>query len=378
MRTDNPGPFSLDTLANTPCPQIYETNPLEIRDRMIKYIESATGRKLYNAQVEMYFIETVAYGFSLAAYEAQQQALDYLVPYATETGLSQIAANRWTPRLPASKASVILTFSLNQLRSQNVLIPAMTRVRSGDGNDVFLTQVDANIEAGKLSVDVLATAESAGSRANNIKNESITSLLDPIAGVSVTNHIQPSGGADVEPLEAWRLRIANAPERISRAGPADAYRETVMGTSSAILDCAIVRPQPCYIDVYILTKDGNAGSALKQQVLEALDPETVRPLGDEVTMKDCDALECAPHIVIRCQSGAGVIETQAKSLIDQVTEKWRERLGGVIAPSDLVDPIKHISGVIDVNVENLPFTKLQPWQFMARSNVSIEMVLIDD
>lgn len=378
MRTDNPGPFSLDTLANTPRPQIYETNPLEIRDRMIKYIESATGRKLYNAQVEMYFIETVAYGFSLAAYEAQQQALDYLVPYATETGLSQIAANRWTPRLPASKASVILTFSLNQSRSQNVLIPAMTRVRSGDGNDVFLTQVDANIEAGKLSVDVLATAESAGSRANNIKNESITSLLDPIAGVSVTNHIQPSGGADVEPLEAWRLRIANAPERISRAGPADAYRETVIGTSSAILDCAIVRPQPCYIDVYILTKDGNAGSALKQQVLKALDPETVRPLGDEVTMKDCDPLECAPHVVIRCQSGAGVIEAQAKSLIDQVTEKWRERLGGVIAPSDLVDPIKHISGVIDVNVENLPFTKLQPWQFMTKSNVSIEMVLIDD
>lgn len=377
MRTDRPGTYSLEALSATPAPQIYETDPLIIRDRMIDYFEKQTGRKLYNAQVEMYLIETWAYGLSLASQEAQAQALDYLVAYATESGLTELAANRWTPRLQAAKASVMLTFLLTDRRNQNVLIPAGTRVRGGNGNDVFLTTHDATIEAGQTAVDVLALASVAGARPNDLKAQSITSLLDPIAGVAVTNNSAPDGGADIEPLDAWRLRIANAPERISRAGPADAYRETVMGTSSQIVDCAIVRPQPCYIDIYVLTAAGNAGAALKKQVFDALDPETIRPLGDEVTMKDCEALSCAPHIVIRCIAGASIIEKEARKLIDEVKEAWRERLGGNIAPSDLADPIKHIAGVLDVDVQNLSFLNLQPWQFMAEANTTIEMRLVN-
>ena len=87
MRTDRPGTYSLEALATTPTPQIYETDPIKIRDRMIDYFEKQTGRKLYNAQVEMYLIETWAYGFSLAMQEAQAQALDYLVAYASERAL---------------------------------------------------------------------------------------------------------------------------------------------------------------------------------------------------------------------------------------------------------------------------------------------------
>lgn len=377
MRIDSPSTYSLETLSSTPAPQIYETDPIKIRDRMIDYFEKCTGRKLYNAQVEMYLIETWAYGLSLAGQEAQAQALDYLVAYAGESGLTQLAANRWTPRLKAAKASVILTFSLTAQRNQNVLIPANTRVRVGNGNDVFLTQNDATIEAGQISVDVLALAEVAGARPNNLQSGSVTSLLDPVAGVAVTNKSAPDGGADIEPLEAWRLRIANAPERISRAGPAEAYRETVMGVSSQIVDCAIVRPQPCFIDIYVLTAEGSAKDGLKQQVFSALDPETIRPLGDQVAMKDCEALTCAPHIVIRCRSSAGVVEKEARILVDSVKSVWRERLGGNIAPSDLADPIKHIAGVIDVDVQGLPFVSLQPWQFMAETNVTIEMVVVD-
>ncbi|UXN07504.1 baseplate J/gp47 family protein [Bartonella sp. HY761] len=377
MRRDREGPYSLEALLKTPLPQIYETDPLKIRDRMITQFEQATGRKLYHGQVEMYLIETWAYGLSLAAEEAQRQALDYLVPFASVSGLSQLATNRWTPRLPAAKASVILTFTLNQKRNQNTLIPADTRVSAGSGNVIFLTQNDAIIEAGKTSIEVLALASEAGVNANNLTATSITTFLDPIAGLSVSNTVAPDGGADIEPLDAWRLRIANAPKRISRAGPADAYRETVMGVSSAIVDCAIVRPEPCYINIYVLTLEGDAKAALKTQVLAALDPETVRPLGDEVTIKNCEGLECALHIIIRCRFGAGIIEAEAKTLITKQQALWREKLGGVIAPSDLAEPIKHIAGVIDVDVQGLLFQQLKPWQFMDKANVTIEMVVVN-
>lgn len=377
MRHDREGPYSLQTLAALPKPSIFETDPLKIRARMIAEFEKTTGRNLYEGQVEMYLVETWAYGFSLAMQEAQAQAEEYLVAFASETGLTQLGGNRWTPRLPAAKAGVILTFSLDAPRNQNVLIPAATRVRGGQGNNVFLTQADAIIEAGQTSTNVLALAQNAGSRANDLTAGSITTFLDPVAGVHVTNKAAPDGGSDIEPLEAWRLRIANAPERISRAGPADAYRETVMGVSSQIVDCAIVRPQPCYIDIYVLTAEGDAGAALKKQVFAALDPETIRPLGDQVTMKNCDALTCAPHVVIYCRAAAGVIEAQAKTLVDNVKTAWRERLGGIIAPSDLADPIKHIGGVLDVDVQNLVFQQLQPWQFMANADVTIEMRLAD-
>lgn len=377
MRHDREGPYSLQTLAALPKPSIFETDPLKIRARMIAEFEKTTGRNLYEGQVEMYLIETWAYGLSLAMQEAQAQAEEYLVAYASESGLTELAANRWTPRLPASKASVLLTFSLTDRRNQNVLIPAGTRVRGGNGNEIFLTQDDAIIAAGQTSIEVLALAQNAGSRANDLTAGSITTFLDPVAGVHVTNKAAPDGGSDIEPLEAWRLRIANAPERISRAGPADAYRETVMGVSSQIVDCAIVRPQPCFLDIYVLTSEGDAGAALKKQVFAALDPETIRPLGDQVTMKNCDALTCAPHVVIYCRAAAGVIEAQAKTLVDNVKTAWRERLGGIIAPSDLADPIKHIAGVLDVDVQNLVFQQLQPWQFMAKADVTIEMRLAD-
>jgi len=341
---------------------------------MIAEFELKTGRKLYQGQVEMYLIETWSYGLSLAMEEAQAQAEDYLVAHAGMQGLLKLGTNRWTPRLPAAKASVILTFSLSSPRNQSVVIAQGTRVRSDGSEAVFLTLADVSIPAGSLTVEALAEAQSEGALANNVGAGAITTFLDPIAGVAVTNTAAPDGGADAESAEAYRLRIANAPERISRAGPRDAYREMVMGVSSSILDCAVVRPNPCYIDIYVLTASGDAGDGLKAQVLAALDAETVRPLGDEVTIKACEAVGSAPHLVIRCYSGAGVIEAMAQTEVAQVVQSWRERLGAMIAPSDLTEPIKKLPGVIDVEVQNLSFVALQPWQFM-QASVSIEMRL---
>lgn len=377
MRSDRLGPYSLDTLRALPVPDIYERDPLKIRDRMIKYFEEQTGRTLYQGQVEMYLIETCAYGYSLAMEEAQAQALQYLVAFATGSGLDALGGNRWTPLLAAAKAGVMLRFTLVALRNVDIIIPAGTRVRSDDADIVFLTQADGVIAANSRNTDVLALADTAGALANTIPTCTITTMLDPVAGVTVSNPAAPAGGADRESDDAYRLRIANAPERISRAGPADAYRETVMAVSSAIVDCAVVRPKPCYIDIYVLTADGSAGEALMLQVMQALDPEKARPMGDEVTIKPCEPLTCKAAITIRARTSAAVIKHEAYSRVEAVRAEWRSKLSGIIAPSDLADPIKHIAGVLDVQVDGLSFMQLAPSQYMLMADITIKVELVN-
>jgi len=376
MRKDEPGAYSLDTLRSLPVPDIYERDPQAIKARMIAFFEEATGRTLYDGQVEMYLIETWAYGYSLAMEEAQAQALQYLVAFSAGDGLDALGANRSIKRLDAAQALVRLRFTPTAPLLQPLNIPPGFAVRVSDGDTQFVTLESAVLPVGGQAVETDAIAAQAGAGANGLPAGSINVMLSPVAGVAVSNISISDGGADRESDDAYRLRIANAPERISRAGPGDAYRETVMSVSAAIIDCAVVRPAPCYIDIYILTAQGSAGDALSRQVMQALDPETMRPMGDEVTIRPCEPLSCTGAITVRAGTSAAVIGREARSRVDAVTGGWRERLGGVIAPSDLAEAVKHIAGVIDVQVDGPDFQQLAPGQYMDRSDITIDVELV--
>lgn len=376
MRSDRPGPYSLDTLRSSPRLEIYERDPLAIKKRAIQFFQKETGRTLYEGQVEMYLIETLAYALSVAAEEAQAVAEQYLVAYADEQGLEALGPNRSTERLPAARASVLLRFTLNEPRGVSVVVPVETRVRSEMADIVFMTQTEAVIAPGAVSVDVPALADVMGARANTIAAGAVTVMLDPIAGVSVTNIAAPDDGADREDADAYRLRLANAFERISKAGPEDGYREAVMGVSSAIVDCAVVRPQPCYIDIYALTETGTAGDALKGLIAATLDPETARPMGDEVTLRDCAPIAARAVVTIRVRSGAAVVEPLALAALLKVKARWRNRLGATIAPSDLVEAVKHIAGVVDVQVDGLEYRQLAQHEYMDDLPIDLIMALV--
>lgn len=376
-RVDDVGPYSLDALKALSLPSLFTSDAATWKNQLVAWFEAETSRTLYPMQIEMLLIETLAYAMGVLGQEGQMVIEQHLVATAGMDGLMRLGANRSTPRLPASKAQTTLRFSISQVHSAGVYIPSDTIVSAG-GDAYFKVLKPVVIGAGQLWVDVGAEAVHEGSLYNDFIAGQINALVDPIGGVSVTNITTSSGGADIEDVELYRLRVANAFERISTGGSYSWYRETAMGASSAIIDVAIVRPEPCYIDIYPLTLDGAASIDLRNQVratFRTRDALDIR-FGDEVTVKPPVVVTAAPIIIVRVRGSSSTIQADALDAANAVLLVWRRRLGVIVAPSELEAAIRGLTGVIDVEVSGLAFMALEPNEYLVCTAVTINIVVL--
>lgn len=377
MRLDDIGPYSLDALAGMARPDLFTTDAAAWRTRLVGWFEEETGRSLYPAQVETLLIEALAYAMSMLGEEAQATAKQHLVAFADLAGLERLGANRSTPRLPAAVAQTELRFSLAAARTSTVVIPHGTRV-GASGGAVFKTTMSATIPASQLTVLVSAEAEEAGLNANGYLPGQITALLEPVAGLSVTNTIASEGGSDKESLGAYRLRVANAFERISTGGSQAWYKETALAISAAVIDVAVVRPQPCYVDLYPLTATGAAGLALRNQVLAGFNTAETLDIrfGDLVTVKPPIAVVASPMIAVRVRGALPTIVADANAAATNVLNLWRTRLGSIVAPSEIEAAIRNLTGVIDAEVSGLAFQQLAQNEFLAANAPVINVTVM--
>ncbi|MBX9619507.1 MAG: baseplate J/gp47 family protein [Hyphomicrobiales bacterium] len=375
MRRDDPGPYSLDTLAAFPVPGLFTTDAQAWKPRLVTWFESATGRTLYPMQVEMLLIETLAYAMSVLGEEGQMVAEQYLVALADITGLERLGPNRATPRLPEAKARTTLRFSIAAPQAESVLVPQGARVSAG-GQVVFTTLSPAVIAIGATIADVTAEAETAGISGNSFLAGQINVMLDPVAGVVAANLTESSGGADIEDTELYRLRLANAFERISTGGSFAWYRETAISVSSAIIDVAVIRPQPCYVDIYPLTLSGAAGVDLRAQVAAIFNTTAALDIrfGDLVTIKPPVAVTAAPTLTVRFRGAGSTIAVDATAQAQSVLTNWRQRLGSTIAPSDVEAAVKTLPGVVDAELAGLPFQQLERNQYLVCTSLAVTVV----
>lgn len=385
-RRDRDGPYSLDSLAAVPVPSLFTRDPDVLKARYVAWFEGQTNRTLYPAQVEMLLIEALAYAMSLLAEEGQIAAEEHLVVKATRAGLVALGANRSTPPLPAATARTTIRFSIAVARPANVLVDAGSRVSADAGGLIFTTLAPAVIVAGALFADAPAEADQAGAIGNGYLPGQITTMLDPVAGVSAANTVTTEGGADPEEAELYRLRVANAFDRVSPGGGLGWYTETAIGVSSAIIDVAVIRPQPCYVDIYPLTAAGAAGLALRDQVKAVFNTSEALEIrfGDEVTVKAAIAVPIAPVLTIRLRGQTAGANAIAASAANAVLRGWKERLGAAVAPSEIEDKAKtalRAGGfhVVDAEVSAMPFDQLAENEFAAPAlidpaNVVVELV----
>jgi phage-related baseplate assembly protein len=376
MRSDLPGPYSLEALAAMPPPALFTTDAEVLKRRYVAWFEAATGRTLYPMQVEMLLIETLAYAMSVLGEEAQKAAQQHLVAFSDIDGLYRLGPNRSTPPLPAAKARCTIRFTIPTARPENVLIPARSRVSAG-GAVIFATLAPAVIAAGATQVDVTAEAQVAGLSGNGLLAGQIAQMLDPVPGVTAANITDSAGGADAEDPELYRLRLANAFERISTGGSWAWYRETAMGVSSAIIDVAVVRPTPCVIQLFPLTAAGAAGVDLRNQVAATFNTATARDIrfGDDVFVLPPVAVLGNAALALRVRGAAPTIAQDAAAAANAVLLRWRQGLGGTIAPSDVEAAVKALPGVVDAELSGIAFQQLAQNEYLvatlAAPNVTV-------
>lgn len=170
------------------------------------------------------------------------------------------------------------------------------------------------------------------------------------------------GGADVESDEDLRERIWIAPESYSCAGSEGAYIFHTKSASALISDVAIHSPQPGYVDVYVMLKDGSIPSTeMLNKIANRLNGKKVRPLTDTVTVKAPTTFYYDINLEYYISDDDSAQASQIIRAVNQAVDdfiKWQsEGLGRDLNPSELIKRVM-AAGVKRVNVISPVFTPL--------------------
>lgn len=97
----------------------------------------------------------------------------------------------------------------------------------------------------------------------------------------------PPKAAVMESDSDFRLRIPQAFEGLSVAGPSGAYEYHARSADGRVADASAISPAPAEVTVTVLSRegDGHATDDLLNIVRDALNDEDVRPVADRVTVQ---------------------------------------------------------------------------------------------
>lgn len=264
--------------------QFVEYDARVIWDRMLAEFEGALGQTLASSDERRIFLQQ-----ELQVIVALYNAINFagrvtLLRYAYDDYLDAIGEDRGVTRLAATQASTTLRFSLQEVRTHSVVIPAGTRAATADGQAVFYTETASAIPSGQLQADVPAKAVNAGIAGNGVAVGMASVLVDPIAYVyRVSNTTVSAGGADIENDDSYKERIRISEAQTSTAGATDSYKYWTATANPDIADVSVTSPSPATVLVVPLMADGQVP---QQEVLAAvhtiLSSKEVRPLTDQV------------------------------------------------------------------------------------------------
>lgn len=333
--------------------QFLETDALGIYNTTLEEFTDWIGEALYPGDERRIFAETVAMILMNVYSKIDDAAKQRLLRYARGEVLDAIGERLHVERLPPEAAADTFRFSVEEARQQNIVIPQGTRMTQ-DGEIYFATDNVAIIEAGQLYIDVQGTCMTAGEAYNNIDSGGITTLVDKIPYVSVTNLNGTAGGDDGEPYTEggdarYRERIHLAPASFSVAGPNEAYKYYTLSANSQIVDAYIDVPSACVVNIYPILAGGEIPSEdILSEVEEVLSADDIRPLTDQVTAVAPSQVTYDIELTYYCTeeneaAAVMLIETEG-GVIDNYIAWQSESLGRDINPDMLRGLIMSPSG----------------------------------
>ncbi|AUH51098.1 baseplate protein [Chromobacterium sp. ATCC 53434] len=344
-----------------PAPEFIARDPDAITAEIIAQYEQMSGKTLYPAQVERLLIDLIAYRETLVRVGIQEAAKQNLVAFARAPMLDYLGQLVGVTRLPAQPARAVLRFSLDAPLASPLLIPAGTRVESGDGVVAFATDEAVTLPVGSISLDAAATCQDAGITGNGWQTGQIVNLMDDLGDmdVVVTNTGATAGGVDEEDDERLRERITLAPESFSNAGSVAAYRFHALRAHQNIVDVAVLSPTPGVVQLYPLLKTGLPDANMLALVQATCSAEKVRPLTDRVEALAPAAVDYVIEAQLKLftQADAPQVCTTANQQAAAYAAEHAAALGRDIVPSQIIAALQ-VTGVYEVTLVNPPRLQL--------------------
>ena len=323
-----------------------ETDSAKIYTSIIGNLMDYCDEPLYPGDERRIFGEGLVLVLTALYSEFNDSMKQRTLRYARGLVLDAIGERYGVNRAEPSSASATFRFAVSAVQSENIIIPAGTRITS-DGSVYFATQETAVFPAGESVLDLLAVCTAGGSSYNGYTAGSISTLVDLIPFISTaTNITATSGGDDGEPYtedgdNRYRERIRLSPASLSTAGPESAYRYFVLSADPGIVDVAVVCPEdePNTVNLYPLMTGGELpDEATMQKVLEVL-ADDVRPMTDKVQAFVPEVVDFTVELKYYCtrEEEASTIQTIEADggAIDRYIEWQTAKLGRSVNPDQL-------------------------------------------
>lgn len=265
--------------------KLLEVDSNTLYNSIISAVEMMTGEPLYPGDERRIFAEALVQIVTSVVNSCNSACNGKMLQYATGETLDALGYRMGVERLEANPATATFRFTLTGVQSADVTVPAGTLVTT-DGDIYFATDEDLIITAGDTYGDVTATCTVPGADGNGFSAGSVAQLVDLIDKVSTASNITTtSGGSDTEDDEEYRERIHLSNSTFSTAGPTKAYQYYAKSADSSIIDVVVDSPDPCEVDIYVLTDTGIPSQAILDAVEAICGADDVRPLTDQVSVK---------------------------------------------------------------------------------------------
>lgn len=264
-------------------------DPDEIMEDMQRAYVAAGGDPLYPGD-EKEMLLRAALAVMTQAFAGIDNALRMgTLRYAVRDYLDMYGENRGCYRIEAKAATAKVKITVSATGTAGTI--AKGTALTADGAVLYLTKDDLTTGgyAQELTVDV--ECAQTGSVGNGLLSGTALQSLVPIDGASSIVCTQSAaGGQDRETDDAYRERIRTYGLTNVTTGPSQQYEAAAKAVSSVILDAKALKLAAGSVGVYILPSTSTGLAALIQQVEDALNDKSVRPLTDTVTVAAATAV----------------------------------------------------------------------------------------
>lgn len=339
-----------------------DSDAWEIKRDMINKFQELSGRSLTEASPETLIFSTVAYQLALLEEKYNDDIKQNYLRFARDERLDlkgEFYGNRGK-RLIEQPAVATFRFYISNIQTTDTVIPKGSRIRYNEL--YFETDEEYKITKGNLSVDGKATCNTLGIIGNGIPVGQIKDMVDIFPNYAkVENITESNSGTNKEADESYRERIREIPESFTTAGSSGAYTFWTKTASTNIIDVKVHSPSATNVDIYIWTDIGAVSRELKEKVKAVLNEENVRPLTDNVNIKEPNkinySIDFDYYIDKDNETLVNVIKSNVDKTVQEYVEWQKEKIGKDINPDELIKRLK-IAGVKRAVLRSPAFQKL--------------------
>lgn len=361
---------------------IIDSDAEDMKQGMMKKFEELSGRELTEASPETLIFSTVAYLIALREENYNDDIKQNYVRFARDKRLDLLGEHygKRGDRIGEIKAKATFRFYIISPKLKEIVVPKGSLIKYGEL--YFETNEEYKIKIGDKFVDGVATCKTAGSVGNNIPVGAINTMVDlypyfeKVENITISN-----GGTDIEEDEHYRERLRLVPDSFSVAGSRGAYIFWTKTVSPDIIDVSVASPNPCEVDIYVLTKNGEPTKELKTSINDVLNDEYIRPLTDRVSIKEPLKInynvDFDYYIDKENEFSVNNIRNNIKAVVDDYAKWQKSRLGLDINPDELVKRLKDF-GVKRLVIREPIFKKIDSTQFASVNDISINYLGVEE